>query len=98
MRVASPPENSEVTEGERVDADTSRLTGFSIDLASPWHPYETDLVARHLHTRFKRTKRHHQWLEQVAPIKQGAILHADQTLKAREQASSFHKPMAMGEN
>ena len=73
MRVASPPENSEVTEGERVDADTSRLTGFSIDLAFPWHPYETDLVARHLHTRFKRTKRHHQWLEQVAPIKQGAI-------------------------
>ena len=98
MPIALSPENSAVAAGERVDADASRLTGFSMDLSSLWHPYETDLVARHLHTRFKRTKRHHQWLEQVAPIKQGAILRADQTLKARKQASSFHKPVAMGEN
>ena len=32
-----PPENSEVTGGERVDADASRHTGFSIDWAPLWH-------------------------------------------------------------
>ena len=92
------PANSEVTGGKRVDADFSSQTGISIIWATLWHLHENNSIARHLHIQFQRTKRQHQWLEQVEPIEQGPNLQADQTLKDRKQAFSFHRPTAMGEN
>ena len=54
-----PLKNSEIVEGKESMLISAFMQASRSQDNRMWHLHETDLVARHLHFRFKRTHRHH---------------------------------------